>query len=108
MSSTMLYAVTVSVDGIMPIPHKKKDTLVTFGLVSRIHLESDWTEDEVKAKVRSAFNDATGGDNSFPFRLQGQDQSQLWSQECLPPTNGHPEKLQVMQIFQIHTFGKGP
>ena len=59
----------LSVDGIMPIPRKKKDTLVTFGLVGRIHLESDWTEDDVKAEVRSAFNDATGGDNSFPFKF---------------------------------------
>ena len=46
----------LSVNRIMPLPHKKKDTLVTFALVGRIHLESDWTADEVKAKVRSAFN----------------------------------------------------
>ena len=58
----------LSVNGIMPIPRKKKDVLASFGLVGRLHLESDWTDEEVKEEIRSTFNNATG-DKSFSFRF---------------------------------------
>ena len=91
----------ISVDGIMPIPCKKKDTLVTFGLVGRIHLESDWTADEVKPKSNLPLMMSLVGTTVFyssSSRLQGQDQSP--KSVYLLYTNGHPEKLQVMQIIQ--------
>ena len=55
-------------NGIMPIPRKKKDVLASFGLVGRLHLESDWTDEEVKEEIRSTFNNATG-DKSLLFKF---------------------------------------
>ena len=57
------------VDGIMPIPRKKKDVLASFGLVGRLHLESDWTEDEVKDEIKSTFRNATNEGMLFTFKF---------------------------------------
>ena len=56
----------LSVDGIMPIPRKKKDVLASFGLIGRLHLESDWTDDEVKDEIKSMFHKE---DAPFAFKF---------------------------------------
>ena len=49
------------------VPRKKQALFASHGLIGKIHLESDWSEDEVFAEVRSVFHDAMGGDVNFPF-----------------------------------------
>ena len=53
----------------MPIPRKKKDVLASFGLIGKIHLESNWTESEVLDEMRSVFEDAMDKDDSSPFNF---------------------------------------
>ena len=42
------------------VPRKKQALFASHGLIGKIHLESDWSE-EVFAEVRSVFHDAVGG-----------------------------------------------
>ena len=56
-------------NGVMPIPRKKKDVLALFGLIGKIHLESNWTESEVLDEMRSVFEDAMDKDDSSPFNF---------------------------------------
>jgi len=56
-----------SSNGVLPIPRKKKDALASFGLVGRLHLESDWSESEVLAKIRSTFHDSIDENTRFKF-----------------------------------------
>ena len=51
------------------IPRKKRAALAAHGLIGKIHLESDWTEDDVFAEIRSVFSDAMGDDTQFPFSI---------------------------------------
>lgn len=51
------------------IPRKKRSVLAANGLIGKIHLESDWSEDEVFAEIRSVFSDPMDGDASFPFKI---------------------------------------
>ena len=44
-------------DGVLPVPRKKKDILASFGLVGKVHLESDWTAAEVVAEMKSTFSE---------------------------------------------------
>ena len=60
------YMKLFSTNGVMLIPRKKKDTLASFGLVGRLHLESDWSECEVVAEICSTFSDLTE-DIQFQF-----------------------------------------
>ena len=53
--------------GVMPIPRKKKDILASFGLVGKVHLESNWSESRVLEEMRSAFEHAMDGDDSHPL-----------------------------------------
>lgn len=53
----------------IPIPRKKRSILAASGLIGKIHLESDWLEEEVFAEIRSVFASAMGGDCSFPFKI---------------------------------------
>ena len=56
------YMELFSSDGVMPIPRKKKEILASFGLVGRLHLESDWCESEVLAEIRLTFSETVPGD----------------------------------------------
>jgi len=49
------------------VPHKKRSVLASNGLIGKIHLESNWDEEELFGEVRSVFKDAMGGDMNFPF-----------------------------------------
>ena len=51
------------------IPRKKRPILARHGLIGKIHLESDWSEDAIFAEVRSVFKDAMGADLNFPFKF---------------------------------------
>jgi len=51
----------------MPVPQKKKDILATFGLVGKLHLESDWSENEVITEIRSTFSKNVTEDIKFQF-----------------------------------------
>ena len=42
------------------IPRKKRPILSWHGLIGKIHLESDWSEDAIFVEVRSVFRDAMG------------------------------------------------
>ena len=55
--------------GGIAIPRKKRSVLAANGLIGKIHLESDWSEDEVFAEIRSVFSDPMDGDASFPFKI---------------------------------------
>lgn len=46
---------------------KKKDVLASFGLVGRLHLESDWSESEVIAEICLTFSDNVTEDVQFQF-----------------------------------------
>ena len=55
-------------DGVLPIPRKKKDILASFGLVGKVHLESDWTAAEVVAEMKSTFSKVLQGEDcTFKF-----------------------------------------
>ena len=55
-------------DGVLPIPRKKKDVLASFGLVGKVHLESDWTAAEVVAEMKSTFSEVLRGEDcTFKF-----------------------------------------
>ena len=55
-------------DGVLPIPCKKKDVFASFGLVGKVHLESDWTAAEVIAEMKSIFSEVLRGkDCTFKF-----------------------------------------
>jgi len=56
-----------SSNGVLPISRKKKDVLASFGLVGRLHLESDWSESEVLAEIRSTFHDNLDENTWFKF-----------------------------------------
>ena len=51
------------------IPRKKRAVLAANGLIGKIYLESDWTEDDVFAEIRSVVSDAMGDDTQFPFSI---------------------------------------
>ena len=51
------------------IPRKKRSVLAANGLIGKVHLESDWTEEEMYAEIRSVFREAMGDDGSFPFKV---------------------------------------
>lgn len=51
------------------IPRKKRPLLAQHGLIGKIHLESDWSEDELFGEVRTVFKDAMGDDPNFPFNF---------------------------------------
>lgn len=51
------------------IPRKKRAILASNGLIGKVHLESDWTEDEVFAEIRSVFSNAMANDTQFPFTI---------------------------------------
>ena len=61
------YMKMFSTNGVMPIPRKKKDILASFGLVGRLHLESDWSESEVITEIRSTFSENVTEDIQFQF-----------------------------------------
>ena len=62
------------------VPRKKQALFASHGLIGKIHLKSDWSEDEVFAEVHSVFHNAMGGDVNFPFTF-------------LPPTGGGLKSL---------------
>ena len=51
------------------IPRKKRAILAANGLIGKIHLESDWTEDDAFAEIRSVFSEAMENDTLFPFKM---------------------------------------
>lgn len=53
-------------DGVLPIPRKKKDILVSFGLVGKLHLESDWSPADVVSEIKTTFSDIMKNDD-FKF-----------------------------------------
>lgn len=61
------YMSLFSSNGVLPIPRKKKDILASYGLVGRLHLESDWSEGEVLEEIRSTFKDSIHDSNQFKF-----------------------------------------
>ena len=61
------YMSLFSLNRVLPIPHKKKDILASFGLVGRLHLESDWSEGKVLVEIRSTFKDSMHDSNQFKF-----------------------------------------
>ena len=61
------YMELFSSNGVMSIPRKKKDILASFGLVGRLHLESNCCESEVLAEIRSTFSETVPGDAQFKF-----------------------------------------
>ena len=61
------YKSLFSSNGVLPIPRKKKDILASYGLVGRLHLESDWSEGDVLEEIRSTFQDSIHDSNRFKF-----------------------------------------
>ena len=61
------YMTMFNTNGVLPIPRKKKDILASFGLVGRLHLESDWSEQEVITEVRSTFTESVNENVNFKF-----------------------------------------
>lgn len=61
------YMTLFNTKGVMPIPRKKKDILASFGLVGRVHLESDWSEREVIEEMRSTFIESVNENVNFKF-----------------------------------------
>ena len=51
------------------IPRKKKCILAAHGLVGKVHLESDWSEDDVFNEIRSVFSEPMNNDPAFPFDM---------------------------------------
>ena len=77
-------------DGVLPIPHKKKDILASFGLVGKVHLESDWPAAEVVAEIKSIFSEV----------LQGEDCTFKFLQFI-----GTSTKSLIVLKFQLHISG---
>lgn len=48
---------------------KKKFILAAQGLTGKVHLESDWGEEQVFNEIRSVFSEAMGNDSNFPFEI---------------------------------------
>ena len=65
-SSYPLYCNTA---GGIAIPRKKRSILVANGIIGKIHLESDWSEEEVFTEIRSVFSDVMNANASFPFKI---------------------------------------
>ena len=53
-------------NGVLPIPRKKKDIMASFGLMGKLHLESDWSPAEVVTEIRTTFNEVMK-DEDFKF-----------------------------------------
>ena len=51
------------------IPRKKRSILAAHGLIGKVHLESDWSEDDVFSEIRSVFSEPMGSDTAFPFDI---------------------------------------
>ena len=51
------------------IPRKKKHILAAQGLLGKVHLESDWSENDVFSEIRSVFSKPMGNDAMFPFDI---------------------------------------
>lgn len=84
----------------IPIPRKK---WAANGLIGKIHLESDWTEEEVFAEIRSVFSSAMGDDSTFPLQFYYQQAlaRKLWLFHLFPaPISGLLRKLPGEQIAQ--------
>ena len=65
--ATILYGF-VWFGGVLPVSRKKKDILALFGLVGKVHLESDWTAAEVVAEMKSTFSEVLQGEDcTFKF-----------------------------------------
>ena len=65
MCSPQSYMDLFGSDGVLP---KKKDILASFGLVGKVHLESDWTAAEVVAEMKSIFSEILQGEDcTFKF-----------------------------------------
>ncbi len=43
--------------------------LSSYGLIGKVHLESDWQEEELFAEIRSVFASAMSNDEAFPFKI---------------------------------------
>ena len=54
--------------GGIAIPRKKRSILAANGLIGKIHLESDGSEDELFTEIRSVFSDPMDGDARFPLK----------------------------------------
>ena len=61
------YMTLFNTNGVLPIPPKKKDILASLGLVGRLHLESDWSKQEVITEVRSTFVESVSENINFKF-----------------------------------------
>ena len=66
--------------GQIAIPRKRRGILSQYGLIGKIHMESNWTETELMDEVRSVFKSSMGGQLDFPF-------------EFLVPTGGGSRSL---------------
>ena len=47
----------------------RRAILAANGLIGKIHLESNWTEEDVFAEICSIFSDAMKNDDAFPFKM---------------------------------------
>ncbi len=56
-------------EGGIAIPRKKRSMLSSYGLIGKVHLESDWQEEELFAEIRSVFANAMSNDEAFPFQI---------------------------------------
>ena len=56
-------------NGGISIPRKKKSVLAAHGLIGKVHLESNWSEDEVYDEIRSVFSEPMSNDSTFPFDI---------------------------------------
>ena len=48
---------------------RKKHILAAQGLLGKVHLESDWSENDVFSEIRSVFSKPMGNDAMFPFDI---------------------------------------
>ena len=57
-------------DGVLPTPTKRKNVMASFGLVGKLHLESDWSPAVVVSEIKTTFSDVMKNDD-FKFTGTG-------------------------------------
>lgn len=90
-------------DGVLPIPRKKKDILASFGLVGKVHLESDWTAAEVVAEMKSTFSEMLQREDcAFKFlQFTGTGTKSLIVPKVSPSYKGSSRESRQACIFVI-------
>ena len=64
-----LYPKLCSTRNGIPVPRKKRSLLAKYGLIGKMHLEHDWSEERIFAEIRSVFNTAMNENPEFPVKI---------------------------------------